>query len=104
MGTIQFIFYNFISMTTTYHLDADEISIELLNSIKAMFQHKKLNIVVSEAMDETEQLLATKANRESLNRSFKELEEGKGITFTIEEFPKRYGNEGRNIQSKRINP
>jgi len=84
-------------MTTTYHLDADEISIELLNSIKAMFQHKKLDIVVSEAMDETEYLLATKANRESLNRSFKELEEGKGITFIIEEFQKRYGNEGRNI-------
>ena len=62
-----------------------------------MFQHKKLDIVVSEAMDETEYLLATKANRESLNRSFKELEEGKGITFTIEEFQKRYSNEGRNI-------
>ena len=41
-------------MTTTYHLDADEISIELLNSIKAIFQHKKLDIFVSEAMDETE--------------------------------------------------
>jgi hypothetical protein len=45
-------------------------------------------------MDTTEYLLATKANRESLERSMKDLREGNCTTFTIEEFLKEYGSEG----------
>jgi len=80
-------------MTTTYHLNVNEISMELLNSIKAAFKDKTIDIIVSEAMDETEYLLASKANREHLEMSMRELEEGKGIVFTLEEFLSQYGNQ-----------
>jgi len=78
-------------MTTTYHLNVDELSIELVNSIKAAFKNKTIDITVSEAMDETEYLLSTKANKEHLEKSVRELEEGKGITMTIEELQNKYG-------------
>ena len=78
-------------MTTTYHLNVDELSIELINSIKAAFKNKTIDITVSEAIDETEYLLSTKANKEHLEKSMRELEEGKGITMTIEEFQNKYG-------------
>jgi hypothetical protein len=78
-------------MVTTYKMNVDELTIEVLNSIKSAFKNKTIEITVSEAMDETEYLLSTQANRESLERSMKELEEGKGITFTLEEFQKKYG-------------
>ena len=85
-------------MTTTYHLNVNELSMEIVNSIKAAFKDKTVDITVSEAMDETEYLLASPANRESLEQSMQELKEGKGITFTLEEFQKKYGNnEGDNL-------
>ena len=78
-------------MTATYTLPAEEITADILQSIKEAFKGKTVDIVVSETMDETEYLLSSPANRESLMRSIKELEEGKGITFTIEELKERYG-------------
>ncbi len=78
-------------MTATYTLPAEEITIDILQSIKEAFKGKTVDIVVSETMDETEYLLSSPANRESLMRSMKELEEGKGSTFTIEELKERYG-------------
>ena len=80
-------------MTTTYHLNVNELTVELLNSIKAAFKDKTIEITVSEAMDETEYLLASPANKESLEKSIRQLDEGKGITFTLEEFQKKYGTE-----------
>jgi hypothetical protein len=59
-----------------------------------VFKDKTIDITVSESMDTTEYLLATKANRESLERSMKDLREGNCTTFTIEEFLKEYGSEG----------
>ena len=78
-------------MTTTYHLNVNELSMELINSIKAAFKDKTIEITVAEALDETEYLLSSKANREHLERSMKELEEGKGIVFTVEELQNTYG-------------
>jgi len=78
-------------MVTTYQMDVNELTIEVLNSIKAAFKNKTINITVSEAFDETDYLLSTKANRESLERSMRELEEGKGIEFTLEELREKYG-------------
>ena len=78
-------------MTTTYHLNVNELSMELINSIKAAFKDKIIEITVAEALDETEYLLSSKANREHLERSMKELEEGKGIVFTVEELQNKYG-------------
>ena len=48
-------------MIATYQIDVNELSIELINSIKAAFKDKTVDITVSEAdaMDETEYLLST---------------------------------------------
>ena len=78
-------------MTTTYHLNVNELTIELLNSIKSAFKDKTIEITVTEALDETEYLLSSKANREHLERSIKQAEEGDVVVFTVEEFQNKYG-------------
>ena len=79
-------------MTATYKLDVDdELSLDVFQSIKEAFKGKTVDIVVSESMDETEYLLSSHANRESIMKSIKEIEEGNGISFTIEELKERYG-------------
>ena len=78
-------------MTTTYHLNVNELSVELLNSIKAAFKDKTVDITVSESMDETEYLLSSEANKKMLEESMQQINEGKGVTFTLEEFQKKYG-------------
>jgi hypothetical protein len=78
-------------MTTTYHLNVNELSIELLNSIKLAFKDKTIDIVVSEAVDETEYLLTSSNNKTYLMQATKDLEEGKGITFSVNELQEKYG-------------
>ncbi len=46
-------------MTTTYRLNVDELSFDLLNSIKAAFRNKEIEITVTEAIDETSYLLSS---------------------------------------------
>ena len=38
-------------MTTTYHLHVNDLSVELLNSIKAAFKDKTVDIIVTDKMD-----------------------------------------------------
>jgi len=78
-------------MVTTYQMDVNELTVEVINSIKAAFKNKTINITVSEAFDETEYLLASDANRESIERSMKEAKEGNVVVFTLEDFQKEYG-------------
>lgn len=78
-------------MVATYRLHVNELSVELLNSIKAAFKDKTVEIVVSDVVDETDYLLASEANRRHLSDSIKELEEGKGVVFTVEELQEKYG-------------
>jgi len=78
-------------MITTYQMDVNELTIEVMNSIKSAFKGKTINITVSEAFDETEYLLSTPANRDHLERSMKQAEEGKVVVFTLAEFQKQYG-------------
>ncbi len=78
-------------MTTIYRLHVNELSVEIINSIKAAFKDKTVEIIVRDTEDETEYLLATETNRKHLLDSMKELEEGKGVTFTIEELQEKYG-------------
>ena len=64
----------------------------LLNSIKEAFKDSTyVDITVSESVDTTEYLRSSQANREHLEKSFRELKEGKGIIFTLEEFQEKYG-------------
>ena len=77
-------------MVTTYRLNANELSIDVLNAIRMLFKDKDIEINVSEAIDETDYLLASPANKKDLMTSIKELEEGKGIEMTIEELQKKF--------------
>ena len=79
-------------MTTTYQLDVNELSIEVLRSIKAAFKNKTINITVTEVFDETEYLLASIENKNHLEKSLKEAESGQVTTFTLEEFQDKYGD------------
>lgn len=78
-------------MTTTYRLHVSELSADLISSIQAAFKNKTVEIVVTDTIDETDYLLANEANRKHLYDSMKELEEGKGVTFTVEELQEKYG-------------
>ena len=78
-------------MTTTYHLNANELTADLIRSVKAAFKDKTIDITVSEALDETEYLMSSEANRKHLDESLRALKAGEGITMTVEEFVNRYG-------------
>ncbi len=77
-------------MTTIYRLHVNELSVEVINPIKAAFKDKTVEIIVTDAAGETEYRLTTEANRKHLFDSMKELEEGKGVTFTVEELQEKY--------------
>jgi antitoxin YefM len=79
-------------MTTIYRLNVNELSQELLNSIKAAYKDKVVEITVTEALDETAYLLSSKENKKHLEQSQYSLEQGKGITFTVQELEEKYGN------------
>ncbi|MDS4020217.1 MAG: hypothetical protein RKR03_06865 [Candidatus Competibacter sp.] len=57
-------------MYTLYRLNADELSVDFLESLKTLFRHKTIEIAICEAdameEDETAYLLATPANRARL--------------------------------------
>jgi hypothetical protein len=57
-------------MYTLYRLNADELSVEFLESLKTLFRHKTIEIAVCEAetveQDETAYLLSNPANRARL--------------------------------------
>ena len=65
-------------MQTIYQINADEIDERLLQSIKALFKNKEIDITVSER-DETEYLLRSPANREHLLRAIEDVEANRNI-------------------------
>jgi len=77
-------------MTTTYKLNANQLSEDILRSIKEAFKDKEIAIVVSDSVDETEYLLSTEANKKHLYKSKEELAEGKGIAMTLVELQEKY--------------
>ena len=60
-------------MQTIYQINADELNQDFLESIKALFKNKDIEIVVTER-DETAYLLRSPANRERLLRAIEETE------------------------------
>lgn len=65
-------------MQTIYQINADELDQNLLDSIKVLFKHKEIEIVISER-DETAYLLRSPANRENLLRAVKDVEENQNV-------------------------
>jgi hypothetical protein len=79
-------------MTTTFRLHVNEITADLLESIKAAFKGKTVEITISDSMDETEYLMANEANRKILEKSIQQAEDGDLQTFTLREFEEKYGS------------
>lgn len=71
-------------MQTIYQVNADELDQNLLESIKALFKHKEIEIVVFER-DETEYLLRSPANREYLLRAVQDVEENRNVIVPNQE-------------------
>ncbi|MEO8148409.1 MAG: hypothetical protein ABI723_12260 [Bacteroidia bacterium] len=78
-------------MTALLQLKTNELSTDILKAIKLAFNNKEIEIVISEARDETNYLLSSPANKANLEKSIYELEQGKGVTFTVNEFLEKYG-------------
>jgi antitoxin YefM len=71
-------------MQTIYQINADELDESLLESIKALFKHKDIEIVVFER-DETAYLLRSENNRERLLQAVKDVEENRNIIVPNQE-------------------
>ncbi|MBA3633487.1 MAG: hypothetical protein H0W58_11885 [Acidobacteria bacterium] len=71
-------------MQTIYQINADELDENLLDSIKAQFKHKEIEIVVFER-DETAYLLRSPANREYLLRTIQDVKENRNIIVPNQE-------------------
>lgn len=71
-------------MHTTYQVNANEIDQGLLESIKAVFKDKEIEITVTE-LDETEYLARSPVNREHLLQAIERVEAGIGIVTPDQE-------------------
>lgn len=65
-------------MYTIYRLHADELDASFLETLKATFRNKQIEIAVGE-LDETEYLMRSPANRERLLRSMANIEAGRNL-------------------------
>lgn len=65
-------------MQTIYKTRANEIDPAILDSIKALYSDKQIEISVME-QDTTEYLLSSEANREQLLRAIDDIEHGRRI-------------------------
>jgi len=73
-------------MQATFNLPFDKLNNDFLEKLKTLFsQNAIVEIRVSEGNDETDYLLSTAENRESLERSLKQLQENQIVIKTIEE-------------------
>jgi hypothetical protein len=73
-------------MQAIFNLPFEKLNNDFLEKLKTLFsQNAVVEIRVSEINDETDYLLSTPENRESLRRSLKQLHENQVVTKTIEE-------------------
>lgn len=71
-------------MYTTYHLSsAQEITVEILDAIKANFKSKPIVITVEEELDTTTYLNSSVANKKMLKKSIEQDKKGIHIVVKI---------------------
>jgi len=72
-------------MEAVFKLNTRELDASFITSLKDAYPDQNVEITVRE-QDETEYLLSSPANREHLEKSIREIEQGKIITFaTLED-------------------
>ncbi len=72
-------------MTTTIELNANELNINLLKSLKTMFKDRVITLTIDSKMDETDYLNKSEANRLVLEKSIAQLRNGRIKTVSIED-------------------
>lgn len=71
-------------MYTTYHLSsADEITIDIIEAIKANFKNKPIMITVEEEIDTTNYLMSSAANKNILKQSIDQDQNGEHIMVKL---------------------
>jgi antitoxin YefM len=77
-------------MKTSFRLNEKELTDDIINVIRIAFKNKEIEITVSDFLDETEYLLSSEANKKHLQKSIADIENGEGITFTLNELEEKY--------------
>lgn len=74
-------------MSTTYRLKATELDEHFLQSLKALYGNKEVEIAITEVQeDETAYLLQNEANKEHLLRALENVEKGQNlVTVKLED-------------------
>jgi hypothetical protein len=76
-------------MNTIFIVDPAELNQSFIDGLKKLFKGKKIEISVK-PIDETEYLLSSEANRKELYKSIQEINEGKTVAFSVEDFTAKY--------------
>ena len=77
-------------MKTSFRLNEKEFTDDIINIIRTAFKNKEIEITISDFLDETEYLLSSEANKKHLQKSIADIENGEGITFTLNELQEKY--------------
>ncbi len=73
-------------MSSTYHIHADALDADFLTSLKTLYRNRNLTIIVEPEQDETERILSNPLMKAKLDAALANIDEGKGILFTPEQF------------------
>lgn len=77
-------------MTTSFRLNVNELTTDILKAIQIAFRNKNIEITISEFTDETEYLLSAPANKKFLEKSIAEIGSGDTVTMSVSEFLEKY--------------
>lgn len=73
-------------MYTTFHYDTpSELNSDFLKAIKALFKNQRITVTVEAEMDTTSYLLSNEANRNFLDKSIKQMENGDVVKVNIQD-------------------
>jgi hypothetical protein len=72
-------------MYATYHLRADEINDEVVQTLKNTYRHDEIVILPKNAYTEIEKIRHNAAFTEKLQQGIRDIEDGRGIVKTMAE-------------------
>jgi hypothetical protein len=72
-------------MYATYHLRADEINDEVVQTLKNTYRHDEIVILPKNAYTEIEKIRHNAVFTEKLQQGIRDIEEGRGIVKTMAE-------------------